>query len=255
MIDPNELALSTERSGWVQVECESCAPEMWERLDAALRVWRFEHFNFVRKPPGLRLRLCGAELRRPLQAWVDECQEEGILRSYRISEYEPEIHRFGGPDGMAIAHRLFTRDSVLLVRWESLGVVSRRELSLALVSDLAARCLDDGAEVWDVWMRVRQALGSTAPVHPSAHERDAAQMDPAWLDTLTAAEVELCRRWVEAHDVTAGELRAAELTVGRRSWVASACVFHWNRAGLDARDIARIAGALASMWVPAEHVT
>jgi thiopeptide-type bacteriocin biosynthesis protein len=283
-IDPDAEALAStlagERPGWLQVECElcpapgGCPPGPWQALSDALPRWRgegrFQRFAFLRKSPGLRLRFSGpaldTELAPVLLGWLEQSSASGAIHGFRRSSYEPEVHRFGGPDGMAVADLLFDHDSELLVQQETLRAVGsgalapRAEISLAIVSDLVSRCVDDGAEAWDVWMRLREALGTAREGSPSAiseRDRGAAALAPAWLEALPAQQRELMDRWTDAHTEVACALQAADgrgvLATGRRRWLASACVFHWNRAGLDVEGVRATLAILVELWRPPEH--
>ena len=130
---------------------------------------------------------------------------------------------------------------------------------LAVAGDLVGRCVDDGAEAWDVWMRLHTAFGAAgacadALARVSERERAAAALAPAWRESLPAPRRALLDRWTDLHRDVAAALRAADrrgaLAVGRRRWLASACVFHLNRAGLG-EDAARATVArLVELWRP-----
>jgi thiopeptide-type bacteriocin biosynthesis protein len=284
-IDPDAGGLAStlagERPRWLQIECElcptlggPCLPGPWQALSEALRGWRgegrFQRFSFLRKSPGLRLRFSGraldTELAPVLLAWLERSSASGAIHGFRRSSYEPEVHRFGGPDGMAVADLLFDRDSELLVRQETLravdggGLAPPAEVSLAIVSDLVSRCVDDGAEAWDVWMRLRDALGMASEGSASAiseRDRGAAALAPIWLEALPGKQRELMDCWMDAHTEVARALQAAEdsgvLATGRRRWLASACVFHWNRAGLDFEGVRATLASLVELWRPPEQ--
>ena len=69
--------------------------------------------------PHLRLRLHGdprslwGTVLPRLNQWAGELIEAGLLRRVDLGDYEPETERYGGPDLLPLAHRVFHADSVL----------------------------------------------------------------------------------------------------------------------------------------------
>jgi thiopeptide-type bacteriocin biosynthesis protein len=206
-----------------------------------------EHFWFVRKPPGLRLRFSGAGLASRFEPvllkWLVAAERSNDIRGFRFGCYEPEEYRFGGPAGLAIAHDLFHDDSAVVLRYETLDDdaqrrIDREEFALAVTDDLLVRTLDDDAEIWDVWKRL-EASASTSHIDPSS-ERE----DPGVLRTLTESRMNdfgspgasLADAANMANQRAAVALRslaeAGRLTTGVRSWLAAATAFQWNRWGL-----------------------
>jgi thiopeptide-type bacteriocin biosynthesis protein len=247
--------------GWVQVNC-TLFPQAgdppyyvpWATLQTALEAWRgeerFQRCFFMRKPPGLRLRFqgphLGARLEPPLVAWLEEAERRNDLRGFRFAIYEPERFRFGGPAGMDVAHDYFDRDSRLDLRYETLPVDDRRTLprdlySLIATNDLLRRCVEDGAELWDVWQRLAVAVGGArtpagADAADTARDHAAVTLAPGFLGTLTPGALALVEEARAHNAAVAARLHAAavagRLTIGPRAWLAAACVFHWNRLGL-----------------------
>ena len=149
----------------------------------ASEAWRgeglFEQCFFQRKQPGLRVRFSGKaiyeRLGKALLPWLEQQVEKDRLRSVRFAAYEPEEFRFGGSAGMSVAHDLFDRDTRRVLQYETL--VARRSVhvcrdlfSVAMSNDLLARCLEDGAEVWDIWRRLQTALDDGSSVSISSKE-------------------------------------------------------------------------------------
>jgi thiopeptide-type bacteriocin biosynthesis protein len=251
------LGLFTDSSGdRPYVPWESLAPEVaaWRAED------RFRQFWFVRKPPGLRLRFAGPELggrlEPALSTWLVAAEAADDVRGFRFGHYEPEEHRFGGPAGLAVAHDLFDADSAVVLRYETLNEDRRRSIDrhgfgLTGINDLFLRCLDDQAEVWEVWKRLEALLGDSQPV-----EAGAAPVH-GWegLDDIGHA---LAREVAAGNSRAATALRATanagRLTTGVRSWLTAAAAFSWNRWGLplDRARLARGVTARARLQTPDE---
>jgi thiopeptide-type bacteriocin biosynthesis protein len=242
----------------------------WESLARQVSRWRaagrFQVFWFVRKPPGLRLRFAGpdlgAQLEPALNEWLVAAEGANDIRGFRFGRYEPEVHRFGGPAGMAVAHDLFDCDSALVLRFESLDDARRRRIdrhnfALASAEDFLLLCLNDEAEVWDVWKRLAALLQDPRPnvrldvgaIRASEPRQRLDSLDDE--DGLTLAR-----------DATAGNRRVAaalratvdagRLAIGVRSWLAAAAAFQWNRWGLplDLPRLAREVTAIAEAYTP-----
>jgi thiopeptide-type bacteriocin biosynthesis protein len=222
----------------------------------------------MRKPPGLRLRFRGAELEECLEptlvAWLEQAVLRNEIRSFHFARYEPEQFRFGGSTGMAIAHQHFDLDSRAALRYETLTPddrvgLPRDRLSLALTNDLFRRCVDDDAELWDIWQRLRRWLGQPAlPPNDSAAEleqtRDAMNLAPSFMQELPAPAVDLVREACAANEEIAARLHAAEragrLTIGTRAWLAAVSIFHWNRLGLNFEDRGRMISSMLHLLDP-----
>jgi thiopeptide-type bacteriocin biosynthesis protein len=247
---------------WLQVNCSLFvqagrqAPfvpwaELNERLESWRREARLDQFFFMRKPPALRLRFQGPDLTRRLEpvlvAWLEDAEQRNLIRSFRFGTYEPEVFRFGGQTGMAIAHEQFDRDSRLILRYETAveqGTLDlpRERLSATLMLDLLQRCVEDQAEVWDVWQRIWHAHGCP----PLAQDNQT--------DLATPADVSLLEESRAGNAQVACRLHAAEvarrLDCGPRAWLAQVCVFHWNRLGLEMAERVRLLSATLRSFDP-----
>ena len=247
-------------SEWLEIRC-SLFPHpterrhvAWSALGEALDRWRaerrFRSCFFVRKPPGLRLRFAGDDLPGRLEPvllpWLVESERRNDLRGFRVTLYEPETARFGGAVGMAIAHEAFDDDSRDAICFETLFLDDRQRLprslfSVAACSDLFRRTLEDRAEIWDVWQRLRRALPTpqrdlsgcvvprpelqavvlgSDPVPNSLSEQTRSLLEQRFRDNQRTASA-----IVAARD-------AGRLHVGVREWLTACTVFHWNRLGL-----------------------
>ena len=226
----------------------------WSELGETLDNWRaeqrFRWCFFVRKPPGLRLRFGGDDLASRLEPvlfpWLADAERRNDVRGFRVTVYEPETARFGGPVGMAIAHQAFDGDSRDAIGYETMSVeqrlgLSRPIFSLAACSDLFRRSLGDHAEIWDVWQRLRRAVPEpqrppgTAVLSTLELQRVVSGRAPD-LRNLNADARSLLERRFDDNRRTASAIVAARdagrLTVGLRSWLAAFTIFHWNRFGL-----------------------
>ena len=69
--------------------------------------------------PHLRLRFHGkpdglwGELMPRLHAWTSRLRQDGLLITALLDSYDPEVERYGGPEAMADAERVFHADSAL----------------------------------------------------------------------------------------------------------------------------------------------
>ena len=279
-VERESRATDRREARWVQVNC-ALFPQLADgrpyvpagELRAAVQRWceegRLRRWFFTRKPPGLRLRFYGAEpeqcLEPVLVPWLEVAERGNLIRAFRFARYEPERFRFGGQVGMAIAHEYFEGDSALALGYEMLdrsarSVLPRRLLSVAVLNDLFSQCVDDGAEMWDIWCRLRTklAIPAPAPGDTTAAEADRAAATvaraPAFLSDLSPATRALLDDADECNARVAGRLHAAQVTgrldVGVRNWLSAACVFHWNRLDVAPADIARVVAWMDSVWSP-----
>lgn len=214
------------------------------RESGARRWW------FVRKAPGVRVRMEAKDDHDALQGSM--LAALAPLGTVRASVYEAESHRFGGVEGMDVAHDHFTLDTVL-------GVLAARHAppltahawSVAALGDLAARLVADGAEQWDTWRRVGAMLDDVLRRLPGADPAAAAE---GAIEVVAAAASDrteapgpdippgLLVALRDGNERVAGRLAAAPLSggVGPRTWFASVAVFHWNRLGFGPYDMAAV---------------
>ncbi len=88
------------------------------RLTQAQSLWDRWHFIRYRDPePHLRLRFHGhsgpllAELLPRLHQHLEPYREAGLLWKWQVDTFEPEVERYGGPAGFALAEAWFWADS------------------------------------------------------------------------------------------------------------------------------------------------
>jgi thiopeptide-type bacteriocin biosynthesis protein len=195
---------------------------------------------FVRKHPGVRVRI---EVPSIDEAWRAAARSAlSRLGPAAVSVYEAERYRFGGDQGMNVAHDEFALDSSLAVLRERVHV-RPMHWSAWLLDDLCWRLVDDAAEAWDAWKRLEEVIGSVAGKridHVSL--RMAADEERALWHVKSAAD--------HGHGIVAERLRQASLEhgVGLRSWFGAAAVFHWNRLGLQPVEIQQVVSEVLSRF-------
>lgn len=265
----------THADDWIEVSCslfpgpDGTAHIPWQPLADALGGWRAEGllqaFWFVRKMPGLKLRLRGGarqpELETELARWLAAAERCNDLRGYRFTRYEAEEYRFGGAAGLEVAHRHFDAGARAVIEYHAALAAGQSRLaphewSFANTSDLLQRALHDKAEMWDVWCRLRGLLPSSAD---AVEWPDAAKAAAGWsplIGDLLAFDSDLAQAAMAANDATATDLAAlaegGRLGVGLREWLAAATTFDWNRWGLPSNlpALARALDAAVALWRP-----
>lgn len=200
---------------------------------------------FIRKGPWrVRYRLANPSSRPDIDP-VHSLLTQAV--SWTPDIYEPEVHAFGGPASMDLAHQLFHHDSRHLLPFLLHGAADRRERSLLLCAALMRAAGLDINEQGDVWAQV--ADHRTGIATPS--------VDPGIWNTFTGDIGQLLRGrprtdavdhdWAAAFDDTGCMLRKlrenGELTRGIRAIIALHVIFHWNRLGLSATTQALLARA------------
>ncbi|OKI49349.1 hypothetical protein A6A27_35030 [Micromonospora sp. CB01531] len=158
--------------------------------------------------------------------------------------YEPEVHAFGGLDGMRVAHQLFHHDSrsVLEYRCGAAGERDRRkELSLLLGTALLRAAGLEWFEQGDVLARVVAAR----PVdQPPTRPAQLAAVVARFLAVDTSPDSPLFNGgtlafagdWMAGFRTAGAALgdlaRTGRLTRGLRAVLAYHVLFAWNRIGL-----------------------
>jgi thiopeptide-type bacteriocin biosynthesis protein len=211
--------------------------------DGALDAW-----FFIRKRPCWRVRylpVAGNDAQTPIEQRLDELVAARHIEDWTRIVYEPEVHAFGGPQGMAAAHRLFHRDSRCLLdhlqpEYGPRGG-HRRELSVMLCSILMRAANQDWYEQGDIWARV------AAHRAQSALGPDASEVLPAAVHRLMTVDAESQMRpgaplahacaWAAAYSTAGRELAdlatTGALRRGLRDILAHHVIFAWNRLGLS----------------------
>ncbi|MGW6454676.1 methyltransferase, FxLD system [Streptomyces sp. NPDC055078] len=207
---------------------------------------------FLRKPPGIRLRLLPVGTGSPghLDRVLDGLEAEGRITGWTTGIYEPEVFAFGGPGGMDIAHELFHHDSRnvldhLLRTRDGTAELGPRELGVLLISVLLRGAGLDRYEQGDVWARVAAERPSGRDVVPPERLKSAVQrlmtvnVRPT-SSLINGGPLTALAGWVEAFESAGRQLvdlnRRGVLERGLRGVLAHHVIFHWNRLGLSAAD-------------------
>ena len=161
--------------------------------------------------------------------------------------YEPEITAFGGPRAMRLAHRLWHRDSRILLTPPTTRTRRTRELSIVLCTAMMRTAGLDWYEQGEVWARVADHRLAADPAHIDALY-DAVQqlllVDPA---SLTRAGAPLAGEdpWLDAFTTAGAALRrtheSGQLCRGLREVLTHHVIFMWNRRGISEHEQAALA--------------
>lgn len=217
---------------------------------------------FIRKHPCWRIRYQpepGDQAR--IEQYLDELAAAGHITDWTRVVYEPEACAFGGPEAMAVAHRLFhadSRDILTYLRGQPEGR-HRREISLMLCSIMMRAARQDLFEQGDVWARVagyRKPPPGGNPGKPRAldHVRRLITAD-AESQMSDGAPLAHCTGWAAAYETAGRELAsltaAGLLHRGLRDVLAHHVIFGWNRLGLPYTTQSVLAGsAKAAVFGP-----
>lgn len=206
---------------------------------------------FIRKGPEWRARL------QSPRAGLTGCLIEALTGTGRVrvvtrTIYEPETTRFGGPDGMAAAHRLFAADSrCLLTHLAENGPTLRRELPVILAARLLRAARQDWWEQGDCWERMAAHRRGS---HDPAQEPEAGNLS-AVLALLTAggdapgSPLHAHPEWPGAFEDAGQQIAALAgrgiLARGQRAVLTQHLLFLFNRHGVSAADQCSLASGVA----------
>lgn len=238
-----------DMTSWHQVNIEFPDWERAEQIAATLlfpQLEEIEHavgFWFIRKRPCWRLRYHADQEGSDLVGQtLDVLADAEHIARWTPVVYEPEIHAFGGPDAMRIAHRLFHHDSqeILACLKTRPGHRYRREISLMLCSIMMRAARQDFFEQGDVWARVLACRPATTDENPVSTD-----LPDSVRKFLTAdAEAQMndeealgyCARWADAYAAAGTDLAdfaaTGQLHRGLRGVLSHHVIFAWNRLGL-----------------------
>jgi thiopeptide-type bacteriocin biosynthesis protein len=172
------------------------------RLTQAQGLWDRWHFIRYRDPePHLRLRFHGpsgpllAELLPRLHQHLEPYREAGLLWKWQVDTFEPEVERYGGPAGFALAEAWFWADSQQTLSrlvagltqeerwraglrevdaiWAALGLSprARKELAQATRDSFRKEFGDTGpmsAQIGAKFRNLRKELAAGFPLPPSS---------------------------------------------------------------------------------------
>lgn len=222
---------------------QAAAAELAPRLERLETIGTIGSWWFLRKTPGLRLRVSPSSAAPTIDAVCELLSTSGVLASWCPSRYEPEVVAFGGRDGMAIAHELFAADSrhVLAYLRDPHPAIGRAELSVVLCTTLLRGAGTEWFESGDVWQRVaryRPTPDTGASTGLGEQLRVLLGHDPRPDGPLfrEGGPLERYAPWATAFE-RAGQALAAAASKGRlrrglRATLAHHVIFHWNRIGM-----------------------
>ncbi|AYG78176.1 Nisin biosynthesis protein NisB [Streptomyces hundungensis] len=137
-------------------------PDLLARLGGSVDRWFF--LRYGDPDPHLRLRFHGRaepparEAPPRLHAWAARLRAAGLLRRMVVDEYRPETARYGGPQALELAERVFQADSELVSAQLSAlrdGSLHGDPVVLGAVNQLDALRAMAGPEPWAPWLLAR----------------------------------------------------------------------------------------------------
>ncbi|MEU0331613.1 thiopeptide-type bacteriocin biosynthesis protein, partial [Streptomyces sp. NPDC006233] len=188
-------------------------------------------FHFLRKDAGVRLRT-----EQPASGLLDQLVAARVITGWTGGIYEPEIHAFGGPEGMEVAHDVFCADSPAALA--ETGTPGARERSVMLLSAMIREAGLDPFEAGDAWARWAALRPPVTPPQGPALERAVSAMRRL-MNADASLRPDAEAGWVErvaAYEDAGRRLRrlAADgrLIRGIRGVIAHHAIFAFNRAGV-----------------------
>jgi mRNA interferase HicA len=191
-------------------------PRLLSRLPSEVDRWFF--LRYLDPEPHLRLRFHGdpaalaARVLPELREWVHGLAADGVARDFSVESYLPEVERYGGPQAIAAAERVFHAGSVLAVRRLAARARAgaqepRADPLLEAAGDLALMVrLYIGEADWADWLC--DHIPRSAEHHPAFAERrrDAlAAVDPS-RPLPTAADIAPLARLLPAYGALVRDL-------------------------------------------------
>jgi thiopeptide-type bacteriocin biosynthesis protein len=257
-------ALATHNRSWYQVHVAFTDWHTAEKVTATHLHPAIRHAEtsgvidswwYIRKAPHWRLRFHTTpnghtRVEDAIGGVLNDAVDQDLIRNWRPSVYEPETIAFGGPAGMAAAHRLFHADSSNILDYlhpneptphRKLGSA---EMSLLLCAALMRAADQEWHEQGDIWHRIAQ-MRPLPPDTPPDGPRDLAEpvrhlltLDTSPTNRLfdTNQPLIVAQSWfgafTEAGRTLAEAHRTGLLERGLRDVLAYHVIFHWNRLGL-----------------------
>jgi thiopeptide-type bacteriocin biosynthesis protein len=182
------------------------------------------------------------------------------------------VAQFGGPEGLALAHEYFTRESVFVFEYQRLRLTTgvglpAAAMSLVLLHMLLRQVTEDEWELWDVWTKM--TLTGRLPAEPSLDPGEpviarALALRPSLLPLLRdderafaracPEEAAALRRYRQGLPALVQALRRARsegaLAWGLREILPFWIIFHWNRMGFDLLRQQQMALLMAAVLNP-----
>lgn len=173
------------------------------------------------------------------------------VRMVTETVYEPETTRFGGPNGMEAAHRLFAADSrYLLAHLARDGARLRRELPVILATRLLRAARQDWYEQGDCWEQLavhRRDLYGTAQ-EPTVETANAVRALLTAGGDAPGSPLHARPDWPGAFEDAGRQIAAlagrGTLARGQRAILAQHLLFLFNRHGVCPADQYVLASAV-----------
>jgi thiopeptide-type bacteriocin biosynthesis protein len=238
-------AAARERS-WLQLEIAVSDADAARRALESIAPLVGDFF-FMRKPPGLRIRIDCQVAREVVAgeclAAVAALERLRVIGHARVGRYEPETTLFGGPAAMAHVHSFFCADSRAWLALTGEPFANAYALPAAVLEELFLYTLDR-SEAWDAWLGYQRLVPAPDPA--------LAPPQLASLDMLeraaTLSQRDVIRSYRQAASVLASGLldvaRAGQLGCGLRTLLPFVSLFTFHRWGIRGDMQARIAAAL-----------
>ncbi|MCM4078302.1 thiopeptide-type bacteriocin biosynthesis protein [Paractinoplanes hotanensis] len=175
------------------------------------------------------------------------------LRAVIPGIYEPEVHAFGGAEGMHAAHQLWHHDSRHLLLDNDGAAARQRETSIMLLAAMMREASLDWYEQGDVWARVAEHRDPPAPGATSALLNAVKRLLTVDLASLTRQEGALAgyQTLIEAYAAAGQTLlylnETGHLHRGLRDVLAHHVIFSWNRRGIPGLQQAALATTAANI--------
>lgn len=246
---------------WQTAE-QTAATHLAPQLTCAEHAEVIASWWFIRKNASWRVRYLPApgqdeQARTLIEHTMQQLVADDAIQRWAATIYEPEVHAFGGVDGISVAHNLFHADSRhLLDHLRHTRGNHRQELGLVLGSVLMRAAGQDWYEQGDIWARVAthrahigRPLQSERPTNQAA-TKAVGRLITALTDTAHSP-LAAAPEWPAAFQRAGHNLgRLADhghLTRGLRAVLSHHILFAWNRAGVPAPRQAFLATTAAQI--------
>lgn len=115
------LSLAIRTPAPCQDEILRALPSLTDRLGEYVDTWFWLRYDTPTYGPHLRIRFhgqpaeLGAHVLPAISAWSTDLTRQRLSAGFSIEPYDQEIERYGGPDAIAAAERVFATDSRLVI--------------------------------------------------------------------------------------------------------------------------------------------
>ena len=214
---------------------------------------------FVRKAEAWRLRILPADGDdQAATAFLDHLatiliDRAAIQRAQEVI-YEPETRRFGGPEAMAVAHRLFHADSHHILQHLArcrAGDDHRNELGLRVGTRMMTAAGQDFYEQGDIWAQAAEHRATDNDPQPGPATLAAVQLLVTAASDNSDSPLTLAPDWPAAFDSAGAALadlaQQGALARGLRAVLTDHLLFAFNRLGIPAQHQSLLATAASKV--------